>query len=297
MRVLVTGGTGLLGSYFIRGRADNVIIACVQRAPATSPLKDGLKVFEADITAADSLRAVLKGWPAEVVFHTAGEGSVDRVQNDRDMGLRSILGGTQLVTDTCKQLQIPLVYLSSNAVFSGDAAPYRETSLREPVNEYGRLKLLAEDLVLQASDKNLVCRPILSFGWPLMGQRQNPVSWLVGELRQNRPVKVVNDVWENPIGADSVARAVWQLIANEQSGIFNVGGAERLSRFEFARLSAEVFHLDPTLIEPVESSAFPSLARRPRDTTLDTSKLQQMTKWRPRSVRDDLTAMKSHEPT
>ena len=292
MRVLVTGGTGLLGSYFIQGRPAEVEIASVQRSLSALPNDAGLDVYRADVGDKKGLEEVFDKWVPDAVVHTAGEGSVDKVERDVIGGHRSIVEATRVVADVCGNRGVLLVYLSSNAVFSGDDAPYGDEAMRSPRNEYGRLKAIAEDLVMASDSRNLVCRPILSFGWPLAGQRQNPVTWLIDELSQQRAVRVVSDVWENPIGSDSVARALWELIVTGQRGIFNIGGATRLSRFEFAQISAEVFGLDAGLIEAVGSSAFASIAPRPRDTTLDTAKLQRVTNWRPRSVREDLVAMK-----
>jgi dTDP-4-dehydrorhamnose reductase len=227
--------------------------------------------------------------------HAAGEGSVDRVQDNPSLGLELIVNPAKNVAALCNEHRAKLIYLSSNAVFDGKQAPYSESDTTHPINLYGKAKVQAEAAIEKELMDCLIVRTILSLGWPILGQRPNPLTFVIENLRQNRPIKLVADVFENPISALSVADCFWSLLHANCIGTFHVGGSDRVSRVELGKLIAERFDLDVNLISEASSDDFAHLAPRPPDTTLNTSKTQAACDWEPQFLRDALDQLRDDE--
>lgn len=102
--------------------------------------------------------------------------------------------------------------------------------------------------------------------WLLHGPSTNPVAFTVSQLRAKQELMMVNDVWDNPLCNIYCAEGIWQVTKKEIPGVMHLAGQTRLNRYELAVATAKAFHLDPDLIKEVDSSFFPALTPRPRDT-------------------------------
>jgi dTDP-4-dehydrorhamnose reductase len=210
----------------------------------------------------------------DAVVHAAGIASVDASERNVEESTASNLGGTRTVAELCAASGTRMVYVSTNAVFDGDHAPYSESDHTNPINAYGRIKLACERLVQQTVDRAVIVRPILMYGWPHPMGRPNPVTWVVDTLERGESVNVVDDVFENPLYNIDAARAVWRILDRDIAGVIHLAGREVVSRFDFARLVAMVFGLDGSRIRAVSSAFFPNLAPRPRNTSLTTTRME-----------------------
>jgi dTDP-4-dehydrorhamnose reductase len=274
MRVLVTGITGLLGKYLVNGSPSISEIHGLSRgawAPSIDAVctmhQDGLKSFTAISQIIDELRP-------EVIVHTAAEGSVDAVEGRLEENRWLNVGLPLALSALCAAEGITFVHISSNAVFGGSETPYSDFSPFSPVNDYGRLKVEAEDAVMAANPRALVIRPILMYGWPYPKGRGNPaVNWL-HDLRARRPIKVVDDVTTEPLAAWDCAEAVWRGIQFRMSGPVNISGGASMSLYDFAVVLCETFGLDEALVQPIASSSLVGLAPRPRNTMFDLVRLR-----------------------
>jgi dTDP-4-dehydrorhamnose reductase len=231
----------------------------------------------------------------EVVIHTAGIGSVDYAEQNKEETHRVNVGGTQTIINLCRKKNIRLIYISSNAVFNGNDPLYSEENNVNPINYYGKLKVEAEELVKESKIDWAIVRPILMFGWPYPGERSNHVLFWLNALRSGKPVKVVDNVFSKPLYAQSCAQTIWAIIEQKKNGLYHVAGMDHMSLYEFALLTADVFELDGSLITPVPDSYFPELAPRPRDTSFSTKKMERELGVKPMSVREGLLHMKIME--
>jgi dTDP-4-dehydrorhamnose reductase len=130
------------------------------------------------------------------------------------------------------------------------------------------------------------------YGWPYPGERDNPVvSWL-RSLTDNKPIKVVDNVFSKPLPAWSCAEAVWAILRQNAVGIYHAAGRDHVSLYQLALLVAEVFGLDSNLITPVPDSFFPEIAPRPKDTSFDTTKMETVLGIKPVDIRDGLRRLR-----
>jgi len=271
--VLVIGGTGLLGKALIETCPFGIEILITH-------LRNGWQdaipcpTMRVDVTDKEGLFGLLEETHPEVVIHAAGANSVDFAEANKSAARTINVCGTQNVIDACHEHGSELIYISSNAVFSGEDPPYSENSTRLPVNYYGELKVEAENLVMTSGLECAIVRAILMYGWHFLQSRPNPVTTWIRSLEAQRPVQVVDDRYSQPLFAEDCAAVIWRIVESSATGIYHVAGTDRLTLYEFALQTAQVFDLDAHLVEPVPSSYFPQLAPRPVDTSFSILKIQ-----------------------
>jgi dTDP-4-dehydrorhamnose reductase len=209
----------------------------------------------------------------DVIIHAAAEGGVDTVEGKVSQYRELNVGASRGIAAFTRARGIQYVFVSSNAVFGDEGRIYRDDSPHSPVNDYGRLKSEAEDAVMSANSEALIVRPILMYGWPYPGRRLNPVVGWINSLRARRPISVVNDVWTEPLAAWDCADAIWSGISAHATGAINISGGVRMTLYELAIMTGEVFNLDTGQIRPISSASLPGLAPRPMDTAFDLVRL------------------------
>ena len=257
------------------------------------PMPLPFSICVADVSDREQMQYVFKSTSPDVVIHTAAIGSVDFAERNREETRKVNVGGTSVIVELCQIFKSRLIYISSNAVFDGRTPFYSETATVNPINYYGQLKVEAEDVVRKSSIPWAIVRPILMYGWPYPGERDNPVVWWVRSLEDGKPIKVVDNVFNKPLPAWSCADVIWEVIRQYRTGIYHAAGRDHLSLYQFALQVAEVFNLDANLITPVPDAFFPEIAPRPRDTSFDTTKMETELGLKTIGVQDGLLRMKA----
>ncbi len=291
-RVLLTGGTGLLGVAIQQSAPTDIQGFSIYFPERSLPVPLPFPILTADVSDWQQMQSVFEWAKPDVVIHTAAVGSVDFAEKNREQTRKVNVGGTAVVTELCQIFKSRLIYISSNAVFDGRNPFYSETAPVNPINYYGQLKVEAENVVNASSVPWAIVRPILMYGWPYPGERDNPVAWWVRSLESAKHIKVVDNVFNKPLPAWSCAEVIWEVIRQQRTGIYHAAGKDHLSLYQFALQVAEIFDLDARLITPVPDSYFPEIAPRPRDTSFDTSKMEMELGIKSVGVKDGLLRMK-----
>lgn len=272
MNLLITGGTGLLGQAIVATAGADARL-CVLHRRNYAACSNGVEEVVLDVLDQSRLADLFATHRFDAVVHAAGMASVDEVERRPEEAWRSNVVGTQHIVDLVRKADCRLVYISSNAVFDGRHAPYRETDDTNPVNAYGRIKVECETLVRRACPEAAIVRPILMYGWHRPEGRANPATWLIDRLTRGEPTHLVTDVYENPLWSLHCGEVIWRVIRLGKGGLFHVAGRDVVNRYELGRLVAEVFGLDASLLHPVDSSFFPSIAPRPKNTSFVTERM------------------------
>ena len=268
-KVIITGASGLLGHYLMRTKApsDDVLGTAFSR---------GLDhLTKMDVTDKKQCLAVFKEFSPDLVIHCAGDGRVDYAETNPYESFETNAKGTVNVLAAADTVAAKVVYISSNAIYSGYSPAYSETSEPGAINKYGRIKMSCEQAVFNYPWSSIIIRPIMLFGCPPSGARGNFVTRIVEQLKVGNQVEVVNDNWTQPTYALYAAQVIWQL-CKQPTGEFNISPAEKMTLFDFAQLIADEYSLDKSLIVPIAAASLKNLAPRPHDPTFNTKKLNEM---------------------
>jgi dTDP-4-dehydrorhamnose reductase len=289
-RVLVTGGTGLLGQALLRSAPEGWEVSATfhRQLPPT----DWRHCFlELDVSDQDAVLEVVALFRPTVVIHTASIGSVDLAERDPEGVRRINVGGLQAVARACHGAGARIALISSNAVFDGSHPPYAEDAPRRAVNAYGAIKIETEEWLERNGPPYVIFRPIMMYGWPLPGGRSNAVTRWLAEMEAGRPIEVASDIFSMPLLASNSADAIWEGLKRDCRGVYHLAGADRVTLVDFAHETARVFGCPDSLVVPVPSARFDGLAPRPLDTSFVTSKMAQQLGVRPIGIREGLLAM------
>ena len=269
-RVLVTGVTGQLGAYLVRElvarKAD--VVAWAHARPAEV---FGITARPVELADRDDLTRSLREAAPDVVIHAAAMAAVGDCAREPVRAEAINSRATADLADLCASTGARLVFVSTDLVFDGEAAPYTEAAEPRPLSVYGRTKAAAERAVL-AAGRNAVVRVSLLFG-PSLTDRPNFFDSQVTALRGGQPVRLFHDEWRTPLGLATAARALIAVADSEATGLFHVGGPERMSRLEMGQRLAAYLGVEANGIENT-SRLTAGGESRPRDTSLDS------TRWR-----------------
>jgi dTDP-4-dehydrorhamnose reductase len=294
--ILILGGTGLIGAALAQRLtpAHQVTVTYAHNAQGYDPQRCAGCAL--DVTEAAAPLQLMQAIRPAVVFHAAGHANVDFCERNPEAAHRSNVLGTAHVIDACRAVGARLIYISTNAVFDGEHAPYDESATPHPLNRYGQFKLAGEQLVAASGLDYAIARLILSYGWQPPGARLNPLSWIVASLQQGKALNLVNDVYENPLWAASAAEGLWAIAERGRQTLYHLAGATILNRYDFAVAVAHAFGLPLHLLTPVPSAFFPSIAPRPKNTSYLTTRLQTELGWQPVSIAEGLAQAFASRP-
>jgi len=293
VKILITGGTGLLGKALVE--TNNSVRDITAVYIGNYAMQDGssAKYIKADICDKDAMGDIFASTIPDVVIHTAGAANVDFCEKNQASGRRANVYGTEVITSLCKIYGSKMVFISTNAVFDGKNAPYSEAAAPCPLNIYGKMKLEAEKIVSSSGLKYQIIRPILMYGWNDERERANPVTWLINKLKNKETVNMVDDVYENPLFSNHCAEIIWALIDKNKEGYYHVAGTDVVNRYQFAHIVAEIFGLDKNLVKAVPSSFFKDIAPRPANTSYSTAKVEKDLNIKLPGLRKSLELMKN----
>jgi dTDP-4-dehydrorhamnose reductase len=271
MKILITGGSGLLGKSLAETTPDGFEIALTYHENRFPYLSSDMP-YKFDVRDPYTANTLFDFVKPDVVIHAAAIGSVDYTETHYDEVRAVNFVGTQHIVKAANKHNAKMIYISSNAVYSGRNPPYSESMATYPVNLYGKIKRLSEEYITSHANSWLIIRPFLLYGWPHSGGRGNWASSIVAQLENKKGYKLVDDNIWMPTYAPDCAKAIWKLMENEND-IFNVAGPEESTLYQFGLQVCDVFGLDKRLLKPVSIGIFDYIAARPQDTTYDLIKL------------------------
>lgn len=272
MRVLVTGGGGLLGGA-LRAAAPAGSEIHATRRPVSPASGEGDAWHYVDLADREAVESLWRLLRPDAVIHAAF--------SDADME-RDIWLATRNVADACRETGAWLLHVSTDALLSGTRSPYAEDAPAEPVHDYGRWKARAEAYVRETlPDAGVVRTSLLVRADP----PDPATAAFVEELRGDKKPSRYTDELRCPIAADDLARQMWEIVSlpvETRGGVWNLAGPEAVSRYALGVLVAVRYGLDPAAIVPTPSSASPS--PRPRDLRLSTARADAVLRTRARGV-------------
>lgn len=258
-RAIVTGAAGLIGQYVVKSAA--------RWGPGWEV--QGLSRADLDLTDHAAAELAWQRLKPSIVIHCAALSRTKDCEQNPQLARRINVEATAHLARLSKH--IPFIFLSSGEVFDGKTGWYSEKDAPNPINFYGKTKLEAEQLVLQ-NPRHTILRIVLTAGTSQNGDRSF-VEDMCRAAKSGKPVTLYGDEFRCPLPAGAIARAIWELVGKDESGLFHLGGSERLSRWEIGQALLPWY---PELQDRlVKGSACDHIgAPRPADLSLNCEKLQ-----------------------
>jgi dTDP-4-dehydrorhamnose reductase len=242
------------------------------------------------------VRATLVKVQPQIVLNAAAFTAVDACESDQARAFATNGDSVAVLAEICKDLDIPLIHLSTDYVFGDDLiAPHAETAQPRPLNVYGRSKADGEAAIRATGGRHLIIRT----SWVYGAQASNFFSTMMRLASEREQLTVVEDEISCPTLADDLALClieVCQRIAagSAHYGTFHVTGSQGLSRRAFAQeiMNARAnLGLSYARIDPTTQANFGALARRPKDSRMDCSRFLNAYGMQPRPLRDCLSQL------
>lgn len=248
-RVLITGGAGNVAGWLIRRRpGDADLHVTVHRSPLEDRVRGTVRPHRVDLRRADDTARLMDEVRPEVVIHTA------YTQADRD----AIVAATGSVAAGAAEVGASLVHLSTDVVFAGDHPPYDEMSSPDPIDDYGRWKLDAEQAAVAAVPDACTVRISLAVS---LDPPDRVTAALTGALGSGRGVTLFHDEMRQPIRSQDLAAELWALVAlerTERAGIWHLPGPEHVSRLQLGSRLAAALGVDPGGIRSASAATHPT---------------------------------------
>ena len=216
----------------------------------------------------------------DLILNLAAMTNVDGCETNPKMAEAINVGG---VKNLCKNFEGHFIQISTDYVFDGTDGPYEEDGETNPISVYGQTKLAADKWLTNNHPKVTIFRANVVYGYTKR-TKASFVKWVVDSLSDGKPIRVVDDQWNNPTWTESIATVIKVLIEKEALGLYHYGDKEYMNRYEFAHLIAKVFDLDASLISPISTADLKQPAPRPLKSGLKTEKIESALGIVPNSV-------------
>ncbi|WP_138502149.1 SDR family oxidoreductase [Nostoc sp. PA-18-2419] len=286
-RLLITGVSGFLGWHLCQlAKQEWEIYGTYLSHPIEIP---GVKILKVNLTDFQELYRIFSTIKPAAVIHTAAHSQPNFCQTHPEESHAINVTASSNIAGLCADNSIPCVFTSTDLVFDGLNAPYYETDSVCPVNIYGEQKALAEAGMLERYPMTTVCRMPLMFG-AATATAKSFIQPFIQTLKDGKELNLFIDEFRSPVSGTTAAKGL--LLALEKvSGIIHLGGKERMSRYDFGRLLAEVFQLPLTGIKACRQQDVKMPAPRPADVSLDSSKAFALG-YQPLSLKEELEELR-----
>ena len=259
MRILVTGVKGQLGH--------DVMNELAKRGHTGI----GVDVEEMDITDAKKVDEVIRASEVEAVIHCAAYTAVDAAEDQVELCRKINAEGPENIAKVCKELDIKMMYISTDYVFDGEGTrPWEPDDERHPLNVYGLTKYEGELAVEKYLDKFFTIR----IAWVFGVNGKNFIKTMLKLSETHDELNVVDDQIGSPTYTYDLAVLLVDMIETEKYGRYHATNEGLCSWYEFA---CEIFRQAgrDVKVNPVSSDEFPTKAKRPHNSRMDKSKLTE----------------------
>jgi dTDP-4-dehydrorhamnose reductase len=264
--ILVTGANGQVGQELRVLAASYPAFEFVFTSHENMPVNDEAAV-----------QKVFAAHRPAYCINCAAYTAVDKAESEQDLAYQVNAEGARLLAAACKTFNTRFIHISTDYVFNGQSpAPYTEEAPTDPVNLYGASKLKGEQLCLQNDPQAIIIRT----AWVYSSFGKNFVKTMMKLMADRPAINVVSDQVGAPTYAADLAKCMMHIIANCQlsianwiPGLYHYSNQGRISWFEFAVAIKELTGSSCT-VNPIPSEQYPTPAKRPAFSLLDTNKIR-----------------------
>ena len=252
MKVLVTGANGQLG-YDVIKALQKQKIECF-----------GAMRKNFDITDSKATENFIRKYMPDVVIHCAAYTAVDKAEDELDLCYKVNTSATEGIAEICKKINAKMLYISTDYVFDGAKEGFYEVEDKpNPINVYGKTKLLGEEAVQKTLDRYFIVR----ISWVFGEHGNNFVKTMLRLGAERKVLNVVADQYGSPTYTADLAPLLVEMIKTEKYGIYHATNEGVCNWAEFAEKIFEVAKMD-VKVNRITTSEYPTKAKRPLNSRL-----------------------------
>lgn len=270
-KVLVTGASGLLGANLIfdgLGRHDFVGVYHQHVMEI-----DGVELISADLSREGAARKLMQIHEPDWVVHTAAATNMEVCEGNPQLAFRLNRDMAGYVAGAAQAVGAGLIHISTDAVFDGRGGNFAETDEVNPLSVYARSKWEGEQVVANAHPDAAIVRTNF-YGWNLQS-KQSLAEMFLHHLENGERCRGFTDVFVTTILVNDLAQLILEMIDQDLTGIYHVGGGECASKYDFGLRLAETFGLEGALIEPITVEQMNFKAKRAKQLCMQGAKIER----------------------
>jgi len=272
LKVLVTGASGSLG-FTIAGGLEPTCSVYAGWNQFEPQLKNA-EMVQINLQEPGHVKKIIEDLKPGLVVHCAAMTDPEICKKDPDLTRRINTEATREIAEATRDIHGKLIYLSTDLIFDGKKTMYGEEDEPNPLNEYANSKYLGEIAIRDSVENFLILRISVVYGFGY-GRKGTFSDWLISNLNKGNEVRLFDDQYRTSFYLPDGARVMKDLIPTNCTGVFHVGGAERLSRYQFGVTLAKRLGLPEDLIIQTKMADCTDFAKRPGDCSLRTTKLNK----------------------
>jgi len=290
-KILVTGSAGLVGSQVIKDLVERKfdVYSCYN---VEKPMYGILTHL--DLASDKMIIDIMQSIKPEIVIHLAAITDVEMCETHHDFASLINSKSTEILSQESAKHNSFFVYMSTDYVFDGKGMK-NEKDTPKPLNFYGKSKLAGEIATKNFASSYSIIRTSTPFG--IHQKKKSFPLWIKENLELKRETPVLIDQFTSPTFVPNLSQMLIEVITRRINGIIHLAGATRISRYAFAKIIADRFNLDNTLLKPTKISEMKWLAQRPQDSSLDVSKALTLLNNKPKRIEESLESFISQSNT
>lgn len=271
-KIFLTGSSGIFGTNLLSIENSRNEFHCLIHK---KKLKKQKNIFQYKIDNYNKtiLRKLISEINPEIIIHSAALADIDTCEKNIKECYKININFTKYLVEISKQFKIKFVYVSSDQIYDGKKNIYNERCKTNPINNYGKSKVLSENFIKKKLSNYLILRT--NFYGVGTKYKLTFSEFIINKLRNNMSVDLFNDVFFNPVYLPTLIKYIFILINNNHKGTFNICSDDYLSKYELGINIAKTFNLNKDLINPISIQDLNLAANRPSKMYLDNKKLKK----------------------
>ena len=286
--VLITGANGFVGHYLVSMLVNNYKVIATGRGPSRITISHKNFQYEhLDFTCEKSVKSIFQNLKPDIIVHAGAISKPDECELNKDFAFLTNVEATKFLLAQSQLLKCFFIYVSTDFVFNGQRGMYSEEDTPDPVNYYGKTKLLAEQEMQLYPYEWSIVRTVLVYGHPGPG-RDNILTLVAKALQEGKISRIVDDQVRTPTYVEDLAGAIKIIIDKRAKGIYHISGNDILTPYQMTVAVARYLGLNEKLIEPVTAATFTQPALRPPKTGFKIEKAEMELGYKPVSFQEGL---------
>ncbi len=291
-KIVVFGSNGLLGQSLVNRFHKKYRVIAASLKVKNLNVVEGVPYHKVDMINRAEVKNFLSSESPDIIINAAAYTNVDGSEKKRELCWNTNVRAVENIIDFAASFNPILVQISTDYVFDGRDGGYKELDSVNPVGNYARSKMAAENIVVSSDLEHIIARTQVLYG---TGKKVNLnfATWVISRLSHKKNINVVTDQVGNPTYVEDLSESIFRLMEKEEYGLFHISGSKIINRYDFARKIAEVFDLDESLINRISTDDLKQAAPRPMNSSFVIDKLVNKIDWEPGNVESGLERLKN----